>query len=129
MFRSIVKPLLAVVAAGFALATYIYLFNPSFADRCRRWFALPIRVLENKYGFDDLWIKGFAGGGIALGKAAWKYIDAGLIDGVVVNGSAWLVDRSAGLVRQIQTGRLYNYAFAMILGLIVLLAMLGRVFG
>ena len=115
--------------AGFALATYLYLFNPAMAVRCRRWFALPIRVLENKYFFDDLWIRGFAGGGVALGKAAWKFIDDGLIDGILVNGSTWLVDRSAGLLRQIQTGRLYHYAFAMILGLIVLLAMLARVLG
>lgn len=115
--------------SGFVLATYLYLLNPAMAVRCRQWFAWPIRVLENKYGFDDLWIKGFAAGGIALGKAAWKRIDAGLIDGVMVDGSAWLVDRSAGIVRKIQTGRLYHYAFAMILGLIVLLAMLGRVFG
>ena len=92
-------------------------------------FALPIRVLENKYGFDDLWIKGFAGGGIKLGKFSWKRGDAGLIDGLLVNGSAVLVDRVAGVLRQIQTGRLYNYAFAMILGLIVLLAVLVKTVG
>jgi NADH-quinone oxidoreductase subunit L len=114
---------------GFALATFIYLFKPSVADRAAKLFALPIRVLENKYGFDDLWIKGFAGGGIKLGKFSWKKADAGLIDGLLVNGSATLVDRVAGIVRQLQTGRLYNYAFAMILGLIVLLAVLVKVVG
>ena len=77
------------------------------------------------YGFDDLWIKGFAGGGVALGKLASRFVDAGLIDGIV-NGSAWLVDRLASLVRRLQSGYLYHYAFAMILGLIVLLAMLSR---
>lgn len=110
--------------AGFALATYIYLFNPALADRLAKLFAPVVRILENKYGFDDLWIKGFAGGGIKLGRFSWKKGDAGLIDGLLVNGSAALVDRVAGLVRHIQTGRLYNYAFAMILGLIVLLAVL-----
>ena len=64
------------------------------------------RILENKYGFDDLWIKGFAGGGIKLGKFSWKRGDAGLIDGLLVNGSAALVDRVAGLLRQVQTGPL-----------------------
>ncbi len=112
--------------AGFALATYLYLLNPAMADRCRQWFALPIRILENKYGFDDLWIKGFAGGGLGLGKLASRLGDAGLIDGLFVNGSAWLVDRSALLLRRLQTGYLFHYAFAMILGLIVLLALLGR---
>ena len=115
--------------AGFAAATLIYLGFPQVADRAAKVFALPIRVLENKYGFDDLWIKGFAGGGLKLGRLSWKRADAGLIDGLLVNGSATLVDRVAGLVRHLQTGRLYNYAFAMILGLIVLLAVLVKVSG
>ncbi|KFN51930.1 hypothetical protein N790_03875 [Arenimonas malthae CC-JY-1] len=115
--------------AGFALASYIYLVNPALAGTFARVFAPVVRLLENKYGFDDLWIKGFAGGGIKLGKFSWKKADAGLIDGLLVNGSATLVDRVAGIVRQIQTGRLYNYAFAMILGLIVLLAVLVKVVG
>ncbi|MDY0021794.1 NADH-quinone oxidoreductase subunit L [Arenimonas caeni] len=115
--------------AGFALATYIYLFSPALADRLAKLFAPVVRILENKYGFDDLWIKGFAGGGIKLGRFSWKKGDAGLIDGLLVNGSAALVDRVAGLVRHIQTGRLYNYAFAMILGLIVLLAVLVKMTG
>ncbi len=50
-------------------------------------FALPVRVLENKYGFDDLWIDGFAGGGVRLGKLS-RAVDTKLIDGVAVNGSA-----------------------------------------
>ena len=54
---------------------------------------------------------------------------AGLIDGVLVNGTAWVVDRVAGLVRHVQSGYLYHYAFAMILGLIVLLAMLSKMVG
>jgi len=117
--------------AGFALATFLYLFKPELPGRMR---ASPLgafltRILDNKYGMDDLWIKGFAGGGVALGKSAWKYIDAGLIDGVLVNGTAWIVDRVAGLVRHVQSGYLYHYAFAMILGLIVLLAMLSKMVG
>jgi NADH-quinone oxidoreductase subunit L len=111
---------------GFALATLMYLLRPALADRAARLFALPIRILENKYGFDDLWIKGFAGGGLKLGRFAWKKGDAGLIDGVLVDGTATVIDRIAGIVRHVQTGRLYNYAFAMIIGLIVLLAVLVR---
>jgi NADH-quinone oxidoreductase subunit L len=121
-------PAFWLALAGFASATYIYLFNQKIAERAQQIFALPIRVLDNKYGFDDLWIKGFAGGGIALGKRAWKYIDAGLIDGVLVNGSAQLVGRIAGAIRGMQNGRLTTYAFAMIFGLIILLAMVSRLF-
>ncbi|MDX2300540.1 MAG: proton-conducting transporter membrane subunit, partial [Xanthomonadaceae bacterium] len=120
------QPAFGLAFAGFALATYIYLFNPRLADRTRKALSWPTRVLENKYGFDTLWIGGFAGSGRRLGQLLWKRGDVGLIDGVAVNGSAWLVDRVAGLVRHLQSGYLYHYAFAMILGLIVLLGALLR---
>jgi NADH-quinone oxidoreductase subunit L len=81
-------------------------------------------VLERKYGFDDLWISGFAGSGVGLGRLFWKRGDAGLIDGLVINGSAAVVDRVAGLTRLLQSGKLYHYAFSMILGLIALLGAL-----
>ena len=120
----IASPVFYLAFAGFALATFIYLFKPSVADKASKIFALPIRVLNNKYGFDDLWIKGFAGGGVKLGRLFWRRGDAGLIDGVLVNGSATFVDRVSGLVRTLQSGMLYHYAFAMILGLIALLGAL-----
>jgi NADH-quinone oxidoreductase subunit L len=47
-----------------------------------------------------------------------------VIDGLFVNGSARVVDLFAGLLRKTQSGYLYHYAFAMILGLIALLAVL-----
>lgn len=121
-------PAFWLALSGFALATYIYLFNIRVAERAQKIFALPIRILENKYGFDDLWIKGFAGGSIALGGKAWKYIDAGLIDGVMVNGTANLVGRIARGIRGTQTGRLTTYAFAMIVGLIAMLAIATHLF-
>ncbi|TBR11963.1 MAG: NADH-quinone oxidoreductase subunit L, partial [Lysobacter sp.] len=111
--------------AGFALATILYLFRPDWAARLRRVFSLPVRVLENKYGFDHLWIDGFAGGGVQLGRAS-RAIDSGFIDGLLVNGSARVVDIVARLSRRLQSGYLYHYAFAMIVGLIVLLAFLIR---
>jgi NADH-quinone oxidoreductase subunit L len=116
---------------GFALATLLYLVWPGSSTRFRNHplVAPVVRLLENKYGFDDLWIGGFAGGGLGLGKLASRFGDTGLIDGVIVNGSAWLVDRVAGLLRRLQSGYLYHYAFAMILGLIVLLAVLARSVG
>ena len=115
----------ALAFLGFALATWFYLVDPSMPVRMRGVFAWPIRVLEDKYGFDDLWIKGFAAGGIAFGRLASRFGDAWFIDGIV-NGTAWIMDRFASLARRIQSGLLYHYAFAMILGLIVLLAMLAR---
>ena len=81
--------------AGFVLATVMYWWKPELpaqgAQVVRRW---PVRVLENKYGFDDLWIGGFAGGGLGLGKAS-RAIDTQVIDGAAVNGSARAVDLAA----------------------------------
>ncbi len=107
--------------AGFAVATYVYLFNPAMADRAARLFAPVVRVLERKYGFDELYQAIFARGSLLLGRGLWKWGDARLIDGWIVNGSAAVVDRTAGILRWMQSGYLYHYAFAMILGLIALL--------
>jgi NADH-quinone oxidoreductase subunit L len=95
--------------------------------RIRGLTGWAIRVLENKYWADDLWIKGFAGGGLGLGRLAARIGDGLIIDGFFVDGSAWVVDRVASLARRLQSGYLYHYAFAMILGLIALLAMLPRI--
>ncbi len=111
--------------AGFALATFLYLFKPELPGKLRRIFALPVRILENKYGMDDLWIGGLAGGSVKLGKVS-RAIDTHVIDGAAVNGSARIVDLAANLLRRTQSGFLYHYAFAMILGLIALLAVLIR---
>jgi NADH-quinone oxidoreductase subunit L len=107
--------------AGFALATYVYLFNLDLAAKARRAFAPIVRVLENKYGFDDLYQALFARGSVLLGRGLWKGGDVAVIDDGIVNGSAALVDRVSAIVRRVQSGYLYHYAFAMILGLIALL--------
>jgi NADH-quinone oxidoreductase subunit L len=114
-----------LVLAGFALATALYWWKPELPARLTRIapIALARRVLENKYGFDNLWIGGFAGGGLKLGRLS-RNNDEKVIDGAFVNGSARLVDLAASLLRHTQSGYLYHYAFAMILGLIVCLAVL-----
>ncbi|HEY0310745.1 MAG TPA: NADH-quinone oxidoreductase subunit L [Luteimonas sp.] len=108
---------------GFLLATVMYWWKPELHHKARRALSWPVRILENKYGFDALWIGGFAGGGLALGRAS-RLADEKLIDGVFVNGSTRLVGHAAALLRKSQSGYLYHYAFAMILGLIALLGVL-----
>ena len=107
--------------AGFATATWIWLFNPGIADKAKRALRPVYEVLANKYWVDELFQAVFARGGVALGRGLWKAGDAGLIDGVAVNGSAALVSRVSATVRWLQSGFLYHYAFAMILGLVALL--------
>jgi NADH-quinone oxidoreductase subunit L len=65
-----------------------------------------------------------AAGGRALGRVFWRGGDVAIIDGAAVNGSARLVGWLSGVVRNVQTGLLYHYAFATILGLSALLAWL-----
>ena len=111
--------------AGFALATLMYIVKPELPAKAAHIFKLPIRILEDKYGFDKLWINGFAGGGVLLGKA-FRWFDSTVIDQGIVDGSAGTVGAVAGKMRKLQNGRLYSYAFAMIIGLIVLLGWLIR---
>lgn len=118
------SPAFWLAFAGFATATYLYLFNPELAGRLRKTFALPVRVLENKYGFDDFNQAVFGRGSLGLGRFFWKAGDGAVIDGIAVDGTATLVDRISGVVRQVQSGLMYHYAFAMILGLIALLGAL-----
>jgi NADH-quinone oxidoreductase subunit L len=118
-------PAFLLAFAGFALATFLYLFRPDLPAKIAHALRWPVRVLERKYFMDDLWIDGFAGGGVALGQAS-RAVDSKLIDGVVVNGSARVVGLVSGIVRQVQSGYLYHYAFAMIVGLIVLLAVIQK---
>ncbi|WP_448143195.1 NADH-quinone oxidoreductase subunit L [Stenotrophomonas bentonitica] len=121
--HGMMAPAFFLTVAGFLLAVLFYLWKPELATKSRKTFALLVSVLENKYGFDKLWIGGFAGGGIKLGKVS-RAIDTNIVDGVVVNGSARLIDLAANLLRRTQSGFLYHYAFAMIIGLIALLGVL-----
>lgn len=121
-----VTPAFWLAFAGFAVASFLYLLRPGTSTRIRLALAPLVRVLEAKYWMDDLWIGGFAGNGVRLGRVAWRVGDRGLIDGAVVNGSAWVIDRVSAVVRHVQSGYLYHYAFAMILGLIALLWLIGR---
>ncbi|WP_045767279.1 NADH-quinone oxidoreductase subunit L [Xanthomonas albilineans] len=117
------QPPFWLTVAGFFLAWGLYLWKPELAAKARKSFALPVRILENKYGFDKLWIGGFAGGGLRLGKLS-RAVDTHVVDGVMVNGAARVVDLAANLLRRTQSGFLYHYAFAMIIGLIALLGVL-----
>jgi NADH-quinone oxidoreductase subunit L len=106
--------------AGAGLATYIYLLNPALADKLHKAFGPIPRILERKYGFDELYQFVFARGSVGLGRVFWRVGDQALIDGVMVDGSASTVSRIAYVVRRLQSGYLFHYAFMMILGLIVI---------
>jgi NADH-quinone oxidoreductase subunit L len=87
-------------------------------------FSAPYRLLVNKYYFDWFNENVLARGGRGLGQLFWKVGDQTMIDGALVNGSARTVGLLAGLFRTLQSGFLYHYAFAMIIGLSLLLGWL-----
>ena len=106
---------------GFATATYIYLFNPAIADKAQSALRPLWIVLDRKYWFDPIYQAVFARGSLLLGRGLWKGGDVGVIDNVLIDGTSAGVARIAASVRWVQSGYLYTYAFAMILGLVALL--------
>ena len=110
-----------LMVAGIATAWYFYLVNPAIPARLQQTFKGIYTILENKYYLDRFNEWFFAGGARRLGSGLWKRGDQGLIDGLVVNGSARLVGWFSRVLRQGQTGFLNHYAIAMIIGLAFLL--------
>jgi len=107
--------------AGAALAGYLYLVRPEMADVVRSKAGVLVRILEDKYGFDRFYDWFFAGGVRRFGNGLWRFGDVTVIDGLMVNGSAKLIGWFAGMVRLVQSGFIYHYAFSMIIGVSMLL--------
>jgi NADH-quinone oxidoreductase subunit L len=108
--------------AGAATAYLFILRNPAWADAAKRSLNWLYDLLDNKYYFDWFNENVIAPLGRGVGRLFWKGGDEILIDGVLVNGSARSVGWTAAVVRHVQSGYLYHYAFAMIIGLSALLA-------
>ena len=107
--------------AGVASAYYLYMVNPALPTAIKARVQPIYTLLDNKYYMDWFNENVLARGARALGNGLWKVGDQGLIDGVLVNGTWKWVARLSALARQAQTGYLYHYALAMILGVFVLM--------
>ena len=118
------SPAFWLALTGALTAWFLYLKRPDIPAAIKTKLSGLNSLLENKYYFDDLYIKGFATWARSLGSFLWKRGDQQLIDGILVNGTARSVGKLAGVMRQLQTGYLYTYAFAMIIGLTMLLSWL-----
>ena len=106
-----------------ALAWLLYIKYPQVPAMLAERFSLLHRILLNKYGLDDFNQAVFAGGARKIGQHLWQFGDVRIIDGVLVDGTAAAVRWFSGVVRTLQSGYLYDYAFAMIIGLLLLLAL------
>jgi len=110
-----------LVVAGFLVALVGYVIKPEWPPAIYARLGIVRRVLDNKYYADWFNEEVIARFGRALGRGFWQAGDRGIIDGLIVNGSARVVGMVAALSRHLQSGYIYHYALAMILGMIVFL--------
>ena len=110
--------------AGAIVAWVLYLLRPELPGRIARRFAPAHRLLVNKYYFDWFNENVLAGATRGLGRLLWGVGDRTVIDGAIVNGSARGVAALSAIVRRVQSGYLYHYAFAMVIGLAALIGWL-----
>ena len=124
VLHGISMPPFWLAMGGLASAYFIYMKKPVIArmayDKLR-----PIHtLLDKKYFADEFNMAVFAGGALAAGKGLWSAGDKFLIDGLMVNGTAKFTGWVAGLVRNIQSGYLYHYAFSIIIGVLAIMSWL-----
>jgi len=111
-----------LAAGGVASAWYLYLKRPELPAQIAARFAPQYSLFVNKYWFDEFNELVLARGSRLLGTGLWKGGDVAIIDGVLIDGSAKAIGAFAGIARRIQTGYVYTYALAMMLGLFGVLA-------
>ena len=119
-------PLLLAVS-GVVLAWFFYMKRPDIPTAIQARFSTVNKILENKYGFDRFNERVFAAGSIFIGNKLWQIGDVKIIDGAIVNGTANLIGKLSGVVRKLQTGLIYHYAFAMIIGVFLMLTFFNKV--
>ena len=111
---------------GVLLAAFLYLFATDLPGKILKVVQPIHTLLDNKYYFDKFNDAFFAAGARLIGRGLWKGGDQVLIDGIAVNGSARMVGWVAQIARLFQSGHIYQYAFAMIIGVFILLTFYNR---
>jgi len=106
--------------AGIALAYLFYIARPQLPGKLAAAFPALYRFFLNKWYFDELYDAVFVRPAKHLGTYLWKFWDMCVIDGLGPNGAAWVSAQMGKRMSRLQTGYLYHYAFAMLMGLILL---------
>ena len=104
--------------AGVVSAYYLYMVKPAIPTMIKHRFHAVYTLLDNKYYLDKINEVVFAKGARLIGGGLSTVGDRALIDGLVVNGSARFVGWMSTIVRKLQSGYIYHYAFVMILGVL-----------
>jgi NADH-quinone oxidoreductase subunit L len=110
-----------MMVGGVATAWLFSLHKTQWADYIQKKFHRINYVLESLYGFDRFNEIVFVRGSRKLGDLLWRVSDMAVIDQFVVNGSARFARFVGSVIRPMQTGYLYHYAFFMIIGLMLVL--------
>ncbi len=119
--HGLMMPPFWLAMAGLAAAWFIYLKDDSLARWAYDKFRWLHTLLDRKYYLDDFNQSVFAKGSVSLGNGLWAFGERVMIDGFVVNGAAKVVGWFSGVMRHLQTGYLYHYAFSMVAGILLML--------
>ena len=123
MMHALATPPFWLSIAGIFTAWFLYIAKPDIPGKIKETFKPIYVILDKKYYIDELYSWLFAGGTRKLGTFFWKFGDIKLIDGLIVNGSAKMVGWFATVVKRVQTGYIYHYAFTMIVGIFAILTL------
>ena len=116
----VLSPIIAAVA-GIALAVVMYAIAPSLPGALAERFRAIYVFLLNKWYFDELYNALFVRPSFRIGRGLWKGGDSFVIDGFGPDGIAAVTSDLARRTRLLQTGHVYHYAFAMLIGLVVII--------
>jgi len=108
------------MALGFVLAYWMYIRDPGKPVRLAAEHPILYRFLLNKWYFDELYDRLFVRTAFSLGEGLWKTGDATIIDGLGPDGIAAATRELAREASRLQTGYVYHYAFAMLIGVVAL---------
>jgi NADH-quinone oxidoreductase subunit L len=109
------SPTIAMVG-GFLVSLYVYVLAPGTAQKLAATFPRLYDFLLNKWYFDELYDAIFVRPAFAIGRLFWKGGDGAIIDGLGPDGVAARVADGARIAVRLQTGYVYHYAFAMLIG-------------
>jgi len=110
-----------MMVAGFLVAWLFYIRRPDLPVALARKQRVLYEFLLNKWYFDEIYDFLLVRPTLRLGRLLWKGGDGFIIDGFGPDGvSAWVLDVTRNVVR-LQTGYLYHYAFAMLIGVAALI--------
>jgi NADH-quinone oxidoreductase subunit L len=121
VLHSVQEPPVWLALLGAVSAWIFYMKRPDIPAALQKRFQAIYTVLDNKYYFDIFNDWFFAGGARGASRFLWNFGDIKLIDGIMVNGTAKLIGLFSRVLRHLQSGYIYHYAFSMIIGVFVLL--------